>query len=114
MSRENPTNIERAYEAGRKVGLEHTRPSRETLDMIHNLDETIKLNCLKMENLEKKVDEGFKTNTDQHKEIMTILKESLEQKANVWVEKVVVWLLIVMATTGIGALAFLIKETLYK
>jgi hypothetical protein len=52
----------------------------------------------KMDDLIKKVDEGFAGNSKQHEEIMQLVKEISEKKADKWVEKFIVWLIITFFT----------------
>lgn len=68
----------------------------------------------KMEDLIKKVDEGFNSNAEQHKEICTMLKEMLDKKADKWVEKVLVWAGITLATLVIAVISYLVDKTVFR
>lgn len=98
-----------------KKGIEmaHSKPSIETIKMIDDLTTTIQVNCKNMENIEKKMDEGFIENSKRFDKLENIINDSLAKKADKWVEKVIAWVGITWILTMIGALAFLLKVTLY-
>jgi len=60
----------------------------------------------KMEQIANKVDEGFRANTEEHKEIMKAFEKAIEKKAGKWVEKV---LLGAGATIGMALLGALLR-----
>lgn len=44
-----------------------------------------------MKNIANKVDEGFKANSEEHKEMMQAFQDAIDKKAGRWVEKVLIW-----------------------
>lgn len=106
MTKSN-NEINRAYEAGRKVGKEHSEPSKETIKMIDDLKTSIEVNCTKMENIEKKVDEGFAR-------VEKAIKEISDSKANKWVEKVMIGIGISIGTGLLGIIGWIIVEAIKR
>ncbi len=98
-------DIYRAEGVGRTICKGHDTPSRETIQMIDELKTTIKVTCNQMENIEKKVDAGFKENSEQHKELVDMLSKNLDKKADkevvaklqenqTWISRLVIGLIV--------------------
>lgn len=106
--------LENAYEAGRRVGKAegHNGPSPETIKMVGELNTKIEVYCTKMEDLIQKVSEGFGLNSKQHEEIVALLKESLDKKADKWVESVVKWFLLTVGLGVLGVVGTLIYQAI--
>lgn len=63
-----------------------------------------------MKNLTNKIDDGFRMNSEEHQEMVTLFKEGLEKKAGKWVEKAFVSIITVVGLSVLGAiLALIIK-----
>ena len=109
-----PNKIETAYETGRRVGKAegHSSPSPETIKMVGDLNIKLERYCTKMEDLIKKVDEGFELNSKQHGEIVALIKESLEKKADKWVETVIRWFLFLVGTGVLGVVGTLVYQAI--
>ena len=110
---EEEISIQKAYEIGRRIGRsdDHCKPSRETIEMIAELKTKTLLTEQKMDDLIEKVDGGFKQLNErmdkdnaEHKEMMTEVRQMVEEKANKWVEKMAIWIGI---TFGLGFLTLL-------
>jgi phosphosulfolactate synthase (CoM biosynthesis protein A) len=61
-----------------------------------------------MKQISKQVDEGFKANSEEHREIIATFERAMEKKAGKWVEKVLVWVGASIGVVIIGALMSLI------
>lgn len=107
MKQYTPEELEAFYE-GEKAGKisckGHDMPSKETIKMVDNLKTTIQVNAKIMENLSEKIDEGFRQNKEDHKEI----KDLFNTKANKWVEDAIVRLNWIVILTVVGAILTLI------
>lgn len=68
----------------------------------------------KMDDLIKKVDAGFEGNQKQHEEIMSVIKEISNKKADRWVENVLIWAGITLATLVIAIISYLVDKTLFS
>jgi hypothetical protein len=109
-------DIDRAYEAGRRAGKGegHNTPSSETLKMIGDLKAEISSNKTSMQDLKEVVERRFNQNSEEHKEMMESFKEAMEEKANKYIEKVVIWGGGIVILTMISMLGFLIKIVLFN
>lgn len=67
-----------------------------------------------MKNIANKVDEGFKSNSEEHKEIMKAFETAMEKKAGKWVETAITWFLYtiaaLLASAIFGAIIWVIKN----
>jgi hypothetical protein len=111
-------NLEERLDEWKSKNPPHNAPSLKTIEMVGDLKTELKVYCQKMEDLSEKVTEGFRTNTEQHREIILTLKESLDKKADKdivdTIQSTVRYVVVTLVAIIIGALSFLIKETLYK
>jgi hypothetical protein len=99
------TDIEKAFEAGKIAGKEHSASSPETLKIVGDLKTDLKVYCAKMEDLSIKVDE-------HHKEVMDAIKELANKKADKWVENVMRWFLYSIALGFLAVLGTLIYNSI--
>ena len=102
------------YETGRRNGRRegHNTPSPETREMINNLKIDLAKYQQCMEDLIRKVDEGFKNNGDQHKEIVDLIEKMLAKKADVWVQTFVTYFLYIIGVGFIGTIGYIILEAI--
>ena len=61
-----------------------------------------------MTQIAKQVDEGFRINSDEHKELLATFEKAMEKKADRWVQSVIVWVGSVVGVAILGALMSLI------
>ena len=78
--------------------------------MSDNLKTEIEVLKTEMKNIAKKVDEGFKLNSEEHKELVKTFQDAMEKKAGKWVEKVLVGVGTLILTAIVGALMTLILK----
>jgi preprotein translocase subunit Sss1 len=107
-------DIDSAYKAGQKTTDGHTSPSPETIKMVGDLDKKLEIYCMEMKNLKDAVDKGFEANSKEFKEIVQMLKDSLETKANKWVESTMVWFLAAVGMGLMGVVGTLIFQAIVK
>lgn len=107
--------IEKAYETGRRIGKEenHLEPSPKTIEMVSDLKIQLAETKQQMKDLCEKVDSGFKQNSEEHKEIMSMMQKALDGKAGVWTESVIKWTGVTIATLAIGVIGFLLEKILF-
>jgi len=61
-----------------------------------------------MKQIAKQVDEGFSTNSKEHRELVQLFENAMAKKAGKWVEKVLVWAGASIGLILIGSLMSLI------
>ena len=66
----------------------------------------------KMDDLIKKVDAGFQSNQCQHEEIVKMMKEIVDKKADKWVEKFVTYIGITLVGAMVTIMVYLIQNHL--
>ena len=96
-------DLERSYNSGLD-NRENHKTSPETIKMVGDVKIELTKYCTKVEDLIQKVDEGFKSNAEQHKEIMAMVKEAMNGKSDKWVETVMVW---TIRSIGAGIVLFI-------
>jgi hypothetical protein len=105
-------DLNTAYRAGLKNIKGHEFDERTgeyksapgTIKMIGDIKIDLAKYCQQMKDLIKNVDDGFRNNSEEHKEIISMFQEAINQKANKWTEKVLIG---VGSTIGIGFLSIL-------
>lgn len=92
----------------------HNEPAPETRERLTKLETN-------HQNLMEKIEENQKLNEDAHKAIMVVVEKidskldsALEKKAGIWVEKVLIWLGIVIGGGVLGYIGMLLIKVIEK